>query len=218
MAATNEYGGVFVAIKEIKNMLNHTPCGMPLSEILRRSKRLSVLNKSEQDRAISELLSSGVILARGDVSDPEFIHSRHVTLPVVDRPLIVEREGALAYIDPPKTPRAKPKQEPHHHKKQETNAMSPASHSAQQVVLNTTIPAAMTPAALRKQAEELMKAAEAAEQRELSSALRETITPIQMQIAKATVAVQKHVDGLIDAASELAKASELLRKALIVKR
>ena len=218
MAATNEYGGIFVAIKEIKNMLNHAPDGLHLSVILRRSKRLSMLNKSEQDRAISELLSSGAILARGDVSDPEFIHRRHVAPPVVDMPLIVEREGALAYIDPPKTPRAKPKQEPHHHKKQETNAMSPASHSAQQVVLNTTIPAAMTPAALRKQAEELMKAAEAAEQRELSSALRETITPIQMQIAKATVAVQKHVDGLIDAASELAKASELLRKALIVKR
>lgn len=212
MAATNEYGGVFVAIKEIKNMLNHAPNGMSLSDILRRSKRLSVLNKSEQDRAISELLSSGVILARGDVSDPEFIHSRHVTLPVVDRPLIVEREGALAYIDPPKPPRAKPKQEPHHHKKQETNAMSPASHSAQQVVLNTTIPAAMTPAALRKQAEELMKAAEAAEQRELSSALRETITPLQLKIAKSVALLQKHVDGLVDAMSELERASEQLRK------
>lgn len=218
MAATNEYGGIFVAIKEIKNMLNHAPDGMHLSAILRRSKRLSVLNKSEQDRAISELLSSGAILARGDVSDPEFIHRCHVAPPVVDMPPIVEREGALAYIDPPKIPRAKPKQEPHHHKKQETNAMSPKSHSTQQAVLNTTIAPAMTPAELRKQAEELMKAAEAAEQREMSSALRETITPIQMQVAKATVAVQKHVDGLIDATSELAKASELLRKALIVKR
>lgn len=218
MAATNEYGGIFVAIKEIKNMLNHAPDGMHLSAILRRSKRLSVLNKSEQDRAISELLSSGAILARGDVSDPEFIHRRHVTPPVVDIPPIVEREGALAYIDPPKIPRAKPKQEPRHHKKQETNTMTLTAHSAQQVTLNTATPPFMTPAALRKQAEELMKAAEAAEQREMSSALRETITPIQMQVAKATVAVQKHVDGLIDAASELAKASELLRKALIVKR
>ena len=106
MAATNEYGGVFVAIKEIKNMLNHAPNGMSLSDILRRSKRLSVLNKSEQDRAISELLSSGAILARGDVSDPEFIHRRHVAPPVVDMPPTVEREGALAYIDPPKIPRA----------------------------------------------------------------------------------------------------------------
>lgn len=216
MAATNKYGGIFVAIKEIKNMLNHAPCGMPLSDILRRSKRLSVLNKSEQDRAISELLSSGAILARGDVSDPEFIHRRHVTPPVVDMPPIVEREGALAYIDTPKIPRAKPKKEPLNHKKQETNAMSLTSHSAQQVVLNTTIPAAMTPAALRKQAEELMKAAEAAEQREMSSALREAITPIQLQVAKAVLAVQKHVDGLVDATSELEKASELLRKALTV--
>ena len=37
---------------------------------------------------------------------------------------------------------------------------------------------------------------------------------IQLQIAKAVVAVQKHVDGLVDAASELEKASEALRKAL----
>ena len=215
MAATNEYGGIFVAIKEIKNMLNHAPDGLHLSAILRRSKRLPMLNKSEQDRVISELLSSGAILARGDVSDPEFIHRRHVAPPVVDRSPTVEREGALAYIDLPKIPRAKPKQVPHHHKKQETNAMSPKSHSTQQAVLNTTIAPAMTSAeALRKQAEELMKAAEAAEQRERNSAIRETVGPIQLQIAKAVVAVQKHVDGLVDAASELEKASTLLRKAL----
>ena len=86
---------------------------------------------------------------------------------------------------------------------------------AQQAVLNTTIPAAMTSAeALRKQAEELMKAAEAAEQRERNSAIRETVGPIQLQIAKAVVAVQKHVDGLVDAMSDLEKASEALRKAL----
>ena len=212
MAATNEYGGIFVAIKEIKNMLNHAPDGLHLSVILRRSKRLSMLNKSEQNRAISELLSSGAILARGDVSDPEFIHRRHVIPPVVDMPPIVEREGALAYIDPPKIQRTKPKQEPCHHKKQETNTMP---LTAKMAPLSTTIPPAMTSAeALCKQAEELMKAAEAAEQRERNSAIRETVGPIQLQIAKAVVAVQKHVDGLVDATSELEKAAELLRKAL----
>ena len=215
MAATNEYGGIFVAIKEIKNMLNHAPDGLHLSAILLRSKRLPMLNKSEQDRVISELLSSGAILARGDVSDPEFIHRRHVAPPVVDRSPTVEREGALAYIDLPKIPRAKPKQEPHHHKKQETNTMPLTAHRAQKATLNTIIPPAVTSAeALRKQAEELMKAAEAAEQRERNSAIRETVGPIQLQIAKAVVATQKHVDGLVDAMSDLEKASEALRKAL----
>ena len=87
----------------------------------------------------------------------------------------------------------------------------PAPTKATKAVLNVPV---LSADELRKQAEQLIKAAEAAEQLERNAALRETILPIQLQVAKAVVAVQKHVDGLVDATSELEKAAELLRKAM----
>ncbi len=216
----NERGGLFSAIKEIKNILERAPRGVLQGDILTKSPRFSRLTWSEQRDVMNKLFCNGVIRQFRLQGDDRIIllHKMFSPPEEINGVRVVPAEQPDNYVRPALPDIA---DEVVAIKKKIATQIKPAKEEKPMTV---AVPAKATKAVLnipplsadelRKQAEQLIKAAEVAEQRERNSALRDTIAPIQLQVAKAVAAVQKHVDGLVDATSELEKAAELLRKAM----
>lgn len=219
--ASNERGGLFSAIKELKNILERAPHGVVLADLIDRSPRLRRLSFAEKREVLDKLFCNGIIRSYRLQGTERFVlfHKMFSPPESMDGCRLIPEDQPDNYIRPALPDiteevaiiQERILKQKTTITKEEKPMTVPAPTKATKAVLNVPV---LSADELRKQAEQLIKAAEAAEQLERNAALRETILPIQLQVAKAVVAVQKHVDGLVDATSELEKAAELLRKAM----
>ena len=197
----DESGLIFSAENEIRQLLAKSPAGMTIKEINDKSYSYHKLTKQSKQKSLELLTKSGIVteykIMKGFGCKPETLFHHLINGPI-NKYMGFNIVKSSDYSEIVTTVRNK-------------------DVAGTIKVINEKMGDKMnfvSSGELKKQAEQLLKAAEVAERRENDIQIKQNVTPLQLTIAKSVVAIQKHVDGLVDAMSDLEKASEALRKAL----
>lgn len=203
----DSFGLILSAAGEIRVMLERQPSGMLLSEIENKCMTYRRLNRTDKPNVFAQLTKSGTVseyrVLKGFGTEPDtvFHHRMHGAL-------LKFKGFKVELVEPLNESEVKAEKPQKHQKiKQEPKNKPPQTGDRPVVDINK-----LSAADLKQRAAEIMMIAAQVEQQEENESLKKVVIPLQLTVAKSVCLIQQHVDGLVDAMSDLERASEALRK------